>query len=379
MSESDGDHWVRPAAPGAPESNGTTPRLAPRPLDRPAVDPESAAAFGRPDGVPGAFSGAVRPALPGGTESTAPPPAALALAFGRPAGNGVALQRPPGAGPGAAPGDPALWSGDDDPWRNPGSTATLGPPPAGDEAAAPSPRGEGARLSLREVLFGRRVQRRALALLGLVALLVGAAGGLVGRLTADGASRLTDARRDPSTVSEGKERPPGSVADIAARTVPAVVSLEVRVGEEAGTGSGVVDPGRGYVLTNNHVVAPAADGGRRRHRRGLPRRHPRARPHRRPRPEDRPGRAQGRRRRTRSSPAIGIVGRPRRRRPRDRHRLAARPGRHGHPGIVSALDRPVRLDGGRHRRERGHRRHPDRRRDQPRQLRRSRWSTPPAP
>ena len=171
---------------------------------------------------------AVRPALPGSTESTAPPPAALALAFGRPTGNGVTLQRPPGAGPGAAPVDPALWSGADDPWRNPGSTATLGPPPAGDEAAAPGPQGEGARLSLREVLFGRRVQRRALALLGLVALLVGAAGGLVGRLTADGASRLTEPGATLSTVTEGKERPAGSVADIAARTVPAVVSLEVR-------------------------------------------------------------------------------------------------------------------------------------------------------
>ena len=53
MDESDGDPWLRPATPGAPESNGTTPRLAPRPLDRPAVDAESAAAFGRPDGVSG--------------------------------------------------------------------------------------------------------------------------------------------------------------------------------------------------------------------------------------------------------------------------------------------------------------------------------------
>jgi S1-C subfamily serine protease len=289
MSESDGDPWVRPApadaARAAPESNGaelngptlndptlnspglsgsesngTAPRLAPRPLDRPAVDDESAAAFGRPTGVAGAFSGGARPALPGGSVSTAPPPTALALAFGRPAGNGVTLQRPPGAGSSAASTDPALWSGDDDPWRNPGSTATLGPPPAGDGPATPRPPGEGARLSLREVLFGRRVQRRALVLLGLVALLVGAAGGLVGRLTADGASRLTDPGATLSSVTEGKERPPGSVADIAARTVPAVVSLEVRVGDEAGTGSGIVIQGDGYVLTNNHVVAPAAVG-----------------------------------------------------------------------------------------------------------------------
>ena len=269
MSESDGDPWARPAGADVPRaaapvseagSNGTAPRLGPRPLDRPAVDAESATAFGRPDGVSGAFSGAARPGLPDGSTLTAPPPAALALAFGRPAGDGATLQRPPNAGPDAPPVDTALWSGADDPWRDPASTAALGPPPAVGGAAASPPRGEGARLSLREVLFGRRVQRRALAVLGVLALLVGAAGGLVGRLTADGASRLTEPGARLSTVTESKERPPGSVADIAARTVPAVVSLEVRVGEEAGTGSGIVIQSDGYVLTNNHVVAPAAAG-----------------------------------------------------------------------------------------------------------------------
>lgn len=269
MSESDGDAWARPAAgadvpraaaPG-PEagSNGAAPRLGPRPLDRPAVDAESAAVFGRPDGVTGAFSGA-HPEVRDGSTSTAPPPAALALAFGRPAGDGAPLQRPPNAGPDAAPVDPALWSAADDPWRDPASAAVLGPPPAVGGVATPPPRGEGARLSLREVLFGRRVQRRALAVLGLLALLVGAAGGVVGRLTVDGASRLTEPGARLSTVTESKERPPGSVADIAARTVPAVVSLEVRVGDEAGTGSGIVIQSDGYVLTNNHVVAPAAAG-----------------------------------------------------------------------------------------------------------------------
>ena len=41
--------------------------------------------------------------------------------------------------------------------------------------------------------------------------------------------------------------------------MPAVVSVEVKVGDQAGTGSGVVVDPAGYVLTNNHVVAPAAD------------------------------------------------------------------------------------------------------------------------
>jgi S1-C subfamily serine protease len=89
--------------------------------------------------------------------------------------------------------------------------------------------------------------------------LIGAAGGLVGRLTADGAATLTKPDATITQAVAAKERPPGSVADIAARTVPAVVSIEVRVGQEGGTGSGVVIDPAGYVLTNNHVIAPAAE------------------------------------------------------------------------------------------------------------------------
>jgi S1-C subfamily serine protease len=51
----------------------------------------------------------------------------------------------------------------------------------------------------------------------------------------------------------------GSVAAVAGRVLPAVVSLEFRVGDQGGFGSGVVIDGHGYLLTNNHVVAPAAD------------------------------------------------------------------------------------------------------------------------
>src|SRR5262249_35194984 len=54
------------------------------------------------------------------------------------------------------------------------------------------------------------------------------------------------------------QRPAGSVAAVVSRVLPAVVSLEFRVGEQGGFGSGVVIDGHGYLLTNNHVVAPAA-------------------------------------------------------------------------------------------------------------------------
>jgi putative serine protease PepD len=62
-----------------------------------------------------------------------------------------------------------------------------------------------------------------------------------------------------SEVTAGVERKPGSVADIAARVTPAVVSIEVRVGQSGDTGSGVVVDGKnGYIVTNNHVISAAA-------------------------------------------------------------------------------------------------------------------------
>ncbi|MCU1661153.1 MAG: hypothetical protein QOI36_3160 [Pseudonocardiales bacterium] len=253
------------SAPATRSNDGADaepPRLGPRRLDRPPVDPGTAEVFGRPSGVEGGF------AAPRGGTSTptpasfaAPPPAALASAFGRPVADAPPLQRPPTNGAGVDDVDGAFWAegADRDPWRDPDTAVELGPPAAADRPVRSGPRGEGARLSLRELVFGRRVDPRALAGLALVAVLIGAAGGLVGRLTADGAATLTKPDATITQAVAAKERPPGSVADIAARTVPAVVSIEVRVGQEGGTGSGVVIDPAGYVLTNNHVIAPAAE------------------------------------------------------------------------------------------------------------------------
>ncbi|WP_181793655.1 S1C family serine protease, partial [Streptomyces sp. WELS2] len=58
------------------------------------------------------------------------------------------------------------------------------------------------------------------------------------------------------------EAAPDSVAGIAARALPGVVTLHVRGEGEAGTGTGFVLDDRGNILTNNHVVEPAGpDGG----------------------------------------------------------------------------------------------------------------------
>jgi S1-C subfamily serine protease len=237
------------------------PRLGPRPLDRPDVDPSVAAVFGRPGGVEGGFAAPRNgSAPPSRTALAAPPPAALASAFGRPDPAAPPLQRP-ARGAGGEKGEDAFWAdgAERDPWRDPDSAVALGPPAASAARNGAGVRGEGARLSLREVLFGRRVESRALVALAAIAVLVGAAGGLVGRFTAEGADGLTDPDPTITQSVEARERPPGSVADIARRTVPAVVSFEIRVGDEGGGGSGVIIDPAGYVLTNNHVVAPAAE------------------------------------------------------------------------------------------------------------------------
>ncbi|MFC7571009.1 trypsin-like peptidase domain-containing protein [Klenkia terrae] len=73
-------------------------------------------------------------------------------------------------------------------------------------------------------------------------------------------SPLLTANTQLSEVSPGISRAPGSVADIAQQVGPAVVSIEVRVGDSGATGSGVVvDAENGYIITNNHVVSGADD------------------------------------------------------------------------------------------------------------------------
>ncbi|GAA4857361.1 trypsin-like peptidase domain-containing protein [Saccharopolyspora cebuensis] len=255
------------AAPrGSAPRGGEPPRLPPRPLHRPSVDPAQATAFGRPRGVRGSFDAHSRSGLaPRGIQQLPPPPESLNQAFGRPAGSREVLQRTPGEPePTTAPADdPVLWESGSvrDPWRDPSAAAVLGPPAttAAEASAATSPTTAGPLLSAREVLFGRRVHPKALALLGVAALVVSIAGGFIGRVTAEEGNPLINPDVTLAEVQAGADRPDGSVAAVAQRVVPAVVSVEVRVGAQGGSGSGVVIDGNGYVVTNNHVVSMAVD------------------------------------------------------------------------------------------------------------------------
>ncbi|QQQ77234.1 trypsin-like peptidase domain-containing protein [Saccharothrix sp. 6-C] len=251
---------------GTPRSgvdDGAHRRLAPRPLNRPAVDTGQQAVFGRPQGVAGAFS-ADRPGLNGhsSVQLAPPPPEALSTAFGRPRGDDdTLLQRPPVDLNGEPEVEPVFWEGKPagDAWRDPGASAVIGPPAVTeqpDTGPEPEPR-PGPQLSVPELLFGRRVKPMGLVLLMVAALVVGAGGGLVGWLMGRVGNPLTDGGVTLAEVKPGKERPVGSVADIAQRVTPSVVSIEFKGASVAGVGSGVVIDGEGYVLTNDHVVAPA--------------------------------------------------------------------------------------------------------------------------
>ncbi len=263
----DADRAAPVLGPAEVTGQDDRPRLGPRPLNRPDVDPGQAAVFGRPAGVPSAFaprpSGG--PAANGAVRMAAPPPEALTTAFGRPAdAENVLLQRPPGA---AAPetDDPAAsWDPTDgrDPWRDPSAGALLGPPAVttSTESGA-APRSVGPLLSVPELLFGRRVRPSALLILLVCALLVGAVGGVVGWAIGSAGSSLTDAGTTIAQVDPGEQRAPNSVSGIVHRVAPAVVSLEVQAGSNGDVGSGVVIDPKGYILTNNHVVSIAAQGG----------------------------------------------------------------------------------------------------------------------
>ncbi|MEV7201373.1 S1C family serine protease [Streptomyces griseoluteus] len=94
-------------------------------------------------------------------------------------------------------------------------------------------------------------------LLGVTLLAAGIGGFLGAWVEREGTTTVRLPRA--GAVPDGRER--DSVAGIAARALPGVVTLHVRGGEEGGTGTGFVLDGRGHILTNDHVVAPASGGG----------------------------------------------------------------------------------------------------------------------
>lgn len=235
-------------------------RLAPRPVSRPPVDPAATRTFGRPRGVDGSFvAEELRPAkfrlstefAP--TEKPSDP--ILQEAFSRPYPGGESLQRHP-ADAGALAAGADVRDDPVDPWRDPAAAAALGTP----ALTTPTPIAPAAtvgKLGVRDLLFGGRASFTALAVLGITALLIGVAGGWVGRKTAEVVEAFTTSKVTLST-SDVADLPPGRFAQVAASVADSVVTIEAKSDEEGAQGSGVVVDGRGYIVTNNHVISEAA-------------------------------------------------------------------------------------------------------------------------
>jgi S1-C subfamily serine protease len=248
----------------APEVSGVGLRLAPKPITRPPVDPESERAFGRPPGFAGSFLGAekYRDQEAYNPRDIAPDPV-LAEAFGRPYGAAESLQRNPiNASRSGGEQDTDTGDGVVDRWRDPGAIAALGGPALKQPSlAAVGP--DSAKLGVRDVLFSGKVSYVSLAVLAVIALLIGVTGGVIGRKTAE----ITEAFTSPKVMlsNRGAAEPPESVfAKVAAAVGNSVVTVAVaRVSGKGGWwGSGVIVDGVGHIFTNNHVVAKAAEDPR---------------------------------------------------------------------------------------------------------------------
>jgi S1-C subfamily serine protease len=244
------------------------------------ASPQERAVFGRP------YSGAAFEPAPGERlrprpHVEAPVPPAFTQAFGAPQDAHEGFAPPPGTRLNPRTGEPeSPWwkpGATSDPWRDPsapfwlgrGAVFTRGAPAqidpdqdtlADDDLDA----GAGATGELEDLESDSTVRHVRFGLPTVIATLVialiaGVVGGGIGWFAAD---RTDDALHRPDAsiakVETPVKRPAGSVAGVAKRVGPSVVSIAVKTPSEFAIGSGVVIDKQGDVLTNNHVVASAA-------------------------------------------------------------------------------------------------------------------------
>jgi putative serine protease PepD len=93
------------------------------------------------------------------------------------------------------------------------------------------------------------------------ALLAGGVGGAVGAAATASHQSEATASSSTSTGTISQASLDNSIESVSAKVLPSVVSIAYTGKAGSGTGSGIVIDRAGIILTNNHVVAEAADGG----------------------------------------------------------------------------------------------------------------------
>jgi putative serine protease PepD len=153
----------------------------------------------------------------------------------------------------AAPGLPAAQAGTQTE-ELPALGFAFEPPPPGDEPTA------GGSPERRP----RKVSAAVVAAILAAGLIGGGAGAVTANALNNDNSSSTVSSLNGTAVSGNDSKSSaadGSVSQVAAAVLPSVVSIEVSGQGGSGEGSGVIISTDGQILTNNHVVALAANGG----------------------------------------------------------------------------------------------------------------------
>ncbi|MDX3760040.1 S1C family serine protease [Streptomyces mirabilis] len=227
------------------ENEGTAvppaPSAPPVPVETPAASAQSAAPEG---GAPTAQLPAVPPSAPGAPEQT---PAYASMGAGAPEAHGHA----PGASGAPVSAAEAGWPP---------------PPPAVPSYADGGGSGAGGWGSSYEQPAPKPKNRRGglVAAILVAALVAGGVGGGIGYSLAKNNDNSTDSTTVSAPSGSGDvKRASGTVANVAAKALPSTVTIEAESSSgSGGTGTGFVFDTQGHILTNNHVVADAVDGGK---------------------------------------------------------------------------------------------------------------------